>query len=127
MGLGFRQDSESQAEANAMCVTSACFDSDPRKVANIRAAMRHRADFEAKQQKYLGSLGDADALPFTWWSNFSRCLLKGFEHTWGLRYDMCYGGGFTSVVADDMVDSKGDPDNPNAFPYNDIPVYNLHN
>lgn len=92
--------------------------SDPRKVANVRAAMRHRADFEAKQQRYLGALHNADASPFTWWSNFSRCLLKGFEHTWGLRYDMCYGGGFV----DGMVDTRGDPDNPNAYPYNDIPV-----
>jgi hypothetical protein len=61
--------------------------------------------------------------------------------SWGLRYDMCYGGGFldTNTSADStqqlttlQVGSKNttvgsavtvgnDPDNPNAFPYNDIP------
>lgn len=80
--------------------------SDPRKVANVRAAMRHRTAFEANQtinyprpvDATNGSVdGDtpsrlpvAMANPFSWWSNFSRCLLKGFEHTRGLRYDMCY-------------------------------------
>jgi hypothetical protein len=104
--------------------------SDPRKVANVRAAIRHRAAYEA-----VGSAAThtATALhlpptgldtPFTWWSNFSRCLLKGFEHTWGLRYDMCYGGGFDQELSIDKSDSsifgtKDDPDNP--FPYYDIP------
>ena len=53
--------------------------------------MRHRADYEEKALRLHASGGDAKSVlatgptPFTWWSNFSRCLLKGFEHTWGLR------------------------------------------
>ena len=93
--------------------------SDPRKVANVRAAIRHRAAFEAAaitaaaeeeedherqdehehereqrpQQRVARGpgaavgggagavLAAAGGEPFNWWSNFSRCLLKGFEHT----------------------------------------------
>lgn len=108
--------------------------SDPKKVAKVRAAIRHRARFEATQRAELDALarvrvaGDGanatltTTTPFTWWSNFSRCLLKGFEHTWGLRYDMCYGGGFDSALSVDEDEASrvgDDPDNP--FPYNDIP------
>ena len=97
--------------------------SDPRKVANVRAAMRHRAQFEQQRQhpKSLPSSSTELGGPFTWWSNFSRCLLKGFEHTWGLRYDMCYGGGFKDSKTA-LLGQSNDPDNPNEFPYNDIPV-----
>jgi hypothetical protein len=107
--------------------------SDPRKVANVRAATRHRAAFETAQKQQAGGLSVLSSPnPFTWWSNFSRCLLKGFEHTWGLRYDMCYGGGFESSDSLDKLEvgetssTAGDPDNPNSFPYNDIPggMYN---
>lgn len=65
--------------------------SDPRKVANVRAAIRHRAAFEAAEKQQVTLSGITSPIltgptPFNWWSNFSRCLLKGFEHTWGLRY-----------------------------------------
>eukprot|EP01052_Picozoa_sp_SAG31_P028953 SAG31_NODE_2838_length_5017_cov_3.102074_4_plen_153_part_00 len=94
--------------------------------------MRHRAAFEEHelQRHAMGGAAEntsvlaTDRTPFTWWANFSRCLLKGFEHTWGLRYDMCYGGGFD---ADGLTSgTAGDPDNPNAYPYFDIPggMYN---
>ena len=55
----------------------------------MRAASRHRAAFEADQAHRVasGELGRSVVLgaatPFTWWSNFSRFLLKGYEHTWG--------------------------------------------
>eukprot|EP01047_Picozoa_sp_COSAG01_P131929 COSAG01_NODE_61721_length_288_cov_0.814815_1_plen_69_part_01 len=59
--------------------------SDPRKVANVRAAIRHRAAFEQAEKQQVTRSGITspiltDSTPFNWWSNFSRCLLKGFEH-----------------------------------------------
>eukprot|EP00039_Didymoeca_costata_P021307 m.344143 g.344143 ORF g.344143 m.344143 type:complete len:974 (-) comp23897_c0_seq1:105-3026(-) len=106
--------------------------SDPKKVAQTRAAIRARASYEQSHQTQLHSLQHENiteiANPFTWWSNFSRCLLKGYEHTWGLRYDMCYGGGFDNYLSIDIDDDsrkqhkisiQDDPDN--KFPYYDIP------
>ena len=42
-------------------------------------------------------------------------------NTRGVRYDMCYGGVRKNVVAVGYSTSGSDPDNPNAFPYYDIP------
>ena len=74
--------------------------SDPGKVANVRAAIRHRSKWITEELARVtaspaGALESVvtSASPFTWLANFSRQLLKGFEHTWGLRYDACYGGG----------------------------------
>ena len=58
--------------------------SEPRKVASLRAAMRHRAMYKFD----LGS--EAHLTPFNWYQNFSRLLLKGFEHTWGGNDGFCY-------------------------------------
>ena len=52
--------------------------------------MRHRSAY-AREKGWVDATASAPGSPFDWFSNFSRLLLKGFEHTWGLRYDMCYG------------------------------------
>ena len=49
-------------------------------MANVRAAMRHRAAFEAKEMQRTAPGASAvlgSSTPFSWFSNFSRHLLKG--------------------------------------------------
>ena len=44
----------------------------------------------------------------------------GQEHTWGLRYDMCYGAGFDDdAYLQEGIGARNDPDN--LYPYYDIP------
>eukprot|EP00035_Acanthoeca_spectabilis_P029436 m.474504 g.474504 ORF g.474504 m.474504 type:complete len:967 (-) comp36357_c0_seq1:352-3252(-) len=98
--------------------------SDPKKVAAMRSATRLRAEYivnhsasdaiaQSQRPQSSGSIGGPTPLeagaarataapPFDWLSNFSRSLLKGLEHTWGLRYDLCFGGsmGHSPVMSD---------------------------
>ena len=48
-------------------------------MANVRAAMRHRAAFEAKEKQRTAGASAVlgSSTPFSWFSNFSRHLLKG--------------------------------------------------
>ena len=76
---------------------SVSLQSDPQKTRDLRLLMRHRSNYSAAH----AGLGDHMAEPaiitaagaraagaatppaMAWWSNFSRLLLKGYEHTWG--------------------------------------------
>ena len=74
--------------------------SDPKKTRDLRLLMRHRANYTTRANDYasadlsndLSTVGGpsppapvvpAPTMPLPWWQNFSRFLLKGYEHTWG--------------------------------------------
>jgi hypothetical protein len=61
--------------------------SDPKKTRDLRLLMRHRTNYSkthgAPPAPVPRAAGAPAVQPLPWWQNFSRLLLKGYEHTWG--------------------------------------------